>query len=214
MSGEIIAAQRGDDFVAKIEQIRHLAKQARASGQPADEELLDALKQLSDDELLAVARAFSQFLNLANLAEEHHRVRRRSGVLDACHSDSFCGLLGRLLQQGLSKEKIAEQVSQLDVELVLTAHPTEVNRRTLIQKFDAMTDCLKRNDRGESVEHRLRDLIAQAWHTNEIRTQRPTPVDEAKWGFTVIENSLWHAVPAFYAGWTDNCLRPPGIIYL
>ncbi|MBN3564571.1 phosphoenolpyruvate carboxylase [Aliamphritea spongicola] len=195
--GEIIAAQRGDDFVAKIEQIRHLAKQARASGQPADEELLDALKQLSDDELLAVARAFSQFLNLANLAEEHHRVRRRSGVLDACHSDSFCGLLGRLLQQGLSKEKIAEQVSQLDVELVLTAHPTEVNRRTLIQKFDAMTDCLKRNDRGESVEHRLRDLIAQAWHTNEIRTQRPTPVDEAKWGFTVIENSLWHAVPAF-----------------
>ena len=195
--GEVIAAQRGDDFVAKIEEIRHLAKQARALGQPAADELLETLGQLSDDELLAVARAFSQFLNLANIAEEHHRVRRRSGILDACNSDSFCGLLGRLLHEGLSKQDIATKVSELNVELVLTAHPTEVNRRTLIQKFDVITECLKRNDRDESVRNRLQDLIAQAWHTNEIRTQRPTPVDEAKWGFTVIENSLWQAVPAF-----------------
>ncbi|MBQ0757909.1 MAG: phosphoenolpyruvate carboxylase, partial [Amphritea sp.] len=78
-----------------------------------------------------------------------------------------------------------------------TAHPTEVNRRTLIQKFDSITDCLQRIDRGEDLRHRLHELISQAWHTDTIRKQRPTPVDEAKWGFAVIENSLWEAVPVF-----------------
>lgn len=195
--GQTIATHKGQDFLDTIETIRKLSKAGRSSGQPADDELLETLSQLNDDELLPVARAFTQFLNLANIAEEHHRVRRRSGVMDACTSDSFCGLLGRLLHKGLSKQELAETVKEMDVELVLTAHPTEVNRRTLIQKFDSITDCLQRIDRGENVRHRLRELISQAWHTDAIRKQRPTPVDEAKWGFAVIENSLWEAVPVF-----------------
>ena len=195
--GQTIAAHKGQEFFDKIETIRTLSKAGRSSGQPADEELLKTLSELDDDDLLPVARAFTQFLNLSNIAEEHHRVRRRSGVMDVCTSDSFCGLLGRLQQQGLSKKQLADTVKQMDVELVLTAHPTEVNRRTLIQKFDAITDCLQRIDRGEDLRHRLHELISQAWHTDAIRKQRPTPVDEAKWGFAVIENSLWEAVPVF-----------------
>ncbi len=194
--GDTIAADKGPEFLAKIEKIRTLSKAGRASGQPADE-LLHTLSELGDDELLLVARAFTQFLNLANIAEEHHRVRRRSGIMDVCTSDSFCGLLGRLLQQGISRENLAQAVTDMDVELVLTAHPTEVNRRTLIQKFDAITDCLQRIDNGEDLRHRLHELISQAWHTDTIRKQRPTPIDEAKWGFAVIENSLWEAVPVF-----------------
>lgn len=195
--GQTIEAHKGPQFLAKIEQIRKLSKAGRSSGKPVDDELLQTLSELNDDELLPVARAFTQFLNLSNIAEEHHRVRRRSGVMDACTSDSFCGLLGRLLHKGLSKEQLAQAVADMDVELVLTAHPTEVNRRTLIQKFDAITDCLQRIDRGEDLRHRLHELISQAWHTDTIRKQRPTPVDEAKWGFAVIENSLWEAVPVF-----------------
>ncbi|BBB27357.1 phosphoenolpyruvate carboxylase [Amphritea japonica] len=195
--GQTIAAHKGQDFLDKIENIRALSKAGRSSGKGADDELLKTLSELDDNELLPVARAFTQFLNLSNIAEEHHRVRRRSGVMDVCTSDSFCGLVGRLLQQGVSKQQIAKTVSEMDVELVLTAHPTEVNRRTLIQKFDSITDCLQRIDRGEDLRHRLHELISQAWHTDAIRKQRPTPVDEAKWGFAVIENSLWEAVPVF-----------------
>ncbi|MDO6564438.1 phosphoenolpyruvate carboxylase [Amphritea sp. 1_MG-2023] len=195
--GQTIVSHKGQAFLDKIETIRALSKAGRSSGKPVDDQLLKTLSELNDDDLLPVARAFTQFLNLSNIAEEHHRVRRRSGVMDVCTQDSFCGLLGRLQQQGVSKQQIAEAVGNMDVELVLTAHPTEVNRRTLIQKFDSITECLQRIDRGEDLRHRLHDLISQAWHTDAIRKQRPTPVDEAKWGFAVIENSLWEAVPVF-----------------
>ena len=85
---------------------------------------------------------------------------------------------------------------------MLTAHPTEVTRRTLIRKYDQMADLLAELDRPDinAEEHhglrqRLRELILSAWATDEIRRERPTPVDEAKWGFAVIEQSLWRAVP-------------------
>ncbi|RTE65842.1 phosphoenolpyruvate carboxylase [Amphritea opalescens] len=195
--GQTIIAHKGQAFLDKIETIRALSKAGRSSGKPVGDELLKTLSELDDDDLLPVARAFTQFLNLSNIAEEHHRVRRRSGVMDVCTSDSFCGLIGRLIQQGSTKQQIADAVCEMDVELVLTAHPTEVNRRTLIQKFDSITECLQRIDRGENLRHRLHDLISQAWHTDTIRKQRPTPIDEAKWGFAVIENSLWEAVPVF-----------------
>src|SRR5690606_29231538 len=99
---------------------------------------------------------------------------------------------------------LARQLGRLDIELVLTAHPTEVARRTLIQKYDAISAQLAELDHDdlssveqEQTRQRLQRLIAEAWHTEEIRRSRPTPVDEAKWGFAVIEHSLWHAVPSF-----------------
>src|SRR5690606_8693854 len=97
----------------------------------------------------------------------------------------------------------ARQLAKLDIQLVLTAHPTEVARRTLIQKYDAIAGQLAAQDHRvltpserQQVRERLRRLIAEAWHTEEIRRTRPTPVDEAKWGFAVIEHSLWHAIPS------------------
>ncbi len=54
------------------------------------------------------------------------------------------------------------------------------------------------------TEHRLEQLIAQSWHSDVIRQQRPTPLDEAKWGFEVVENSLWHAVPEFCVSWMNR----------
>lgn len=112
-------------------------------------------------------------------------------------------LLGRLKQAGHSNDALARQLAKLDIQLVLTAHPTEVARRTLIQKYDAIAGQLAAQDHRDltpaerqQVRERLRRLIAEAWHTEEIRRTRPTPVDEAKWGFAVIEHSLWHAIPS------------------
>ncbi|WP_020682214.1 phosphoenolpyruvate carboxylase [Marinobacterium rhizophilum] len=195
--GQTIENQLGEAFLQKVERIRKLAKAGRLEDNSEYAELLSALKELSEDEVLPVARAFTQFLNLANIAEEHHRVRRRLEDKGKDAPESLAQLFNRLSDRGFSVREIADGLGKLSVDLVLTAHPTEVNRRTLIQKFDDIADCLKRLDRGEKVQHRLRELVSEIWHTDEIRQQRPTPVDEAKWGFAVIENSLWKAVPKF-----------------
>lgn len=95
-------------------------------------------------------------------------------------------------------------MESLSLELVLTAHPTEITRRTLIHKMGEVNACLKQLDNKDIVDYerhqlmrRLRQLIAQSWHTDEIRKLRPSPVDEAKWGFAVVENSLWEGVPNY-----------------
>ncbi|WP_299180573.1 phosphoenolpyruvate carboxylase [uncultured Neptuniibacter sp.] len=196
--GATIKSDLGDEFFTKIEKVRNLAKEGRTDEQPAYEELLQALHELSEDDVLPLSRAFTQFLNLANIAEEHHRVRRHLEVSDVCTPDSLCTLFAQLRQKGFSPKQISEALNNTQIDLVLTAHPTEVNRRTLIQKYDDIADCLRRLDQGdEGAQLRLDELIRQIWHTDEIRKQRPTPVDEAKWGFAVIENSLWTAVPKF-----------------
>ncbi|WP_321350944.1 phosphoenolpyruvate carboxylase [Halopseudomonas oceani] len=203
--GQTIQAHLGEDFLQRIERIRLGAKQGRKADQAANEALLSALQDLPDSQLLPVCRAFNQFLNLANIAEQHHRIRRRRADEPLafelrCVSD----LLARLKQENFSAEAIVKQVNELDIELVLTAHPTEVTRRTLIQKYDAIAAALARGDHDDltaaeqdEVRQDLARLISEAWHTDEIRRTRPTPVDEAKWGFAVIEHSLWQALPQF-----------------
>ncbi|MFG6178167.1 phosphoenolpyruvate carboxylase [Halomonas sp. THAF12] len=211
--GRTIADDLGEGFVDRIEAIRGLAKQGRQREEGSHRQLIDYLRGLPDNELLPVTRAFNQFLNLANIAEQHYRARFRR-VED--YKPGAQPVLGELLQrargEGHSPRKLVETLANMRVELVLTAHPTEVIRRTLIQKYDAIDDCLTTiesssdyPERAARARGRLEELISQAWHTDEIRHERPTPVDEAKWGFAVIENSLWQAVPDFHRD-LDNLL--------
>ncbi|MEK1953125.1 phosphoenolpyruvate carboxylase [Pseudomonas sp. YNh] len=199
--GETIRQQHGDAFLQKIEDIRHSAKADRRG---PGEQLTSTLADLAEKDLLPVARAFNQFLNLANMAEQYQLIRRRdAGQPEPFEARVLPELLARLKQAGHSNDALARQLAKLDIQLVLTAHPTEVARRTLIQKYDAIAGQLAAQDHRDltpderhQVRERLRRLIAEAWHTEEIRRTRPTPVDEAKWGFAVIEHSLWHAIPS------------------
>ena len=199
--GETIRQQHGEAFLQKIEDIRHSAKADRRG---AAEQLSSTLGDLADDDLLPVARAFNQFLNLANIAEQYQLIHRRGADQPAPFEDrALPELLARLKQAGHGNDALARQLAKLDIQLVLTAHPTEVARRTLIQKYDAIAAQLAAQDHRDltpaerqQVRERLRRLIAEAWHTEEIRRTRPTPVDEAKWGFAVIEHSLWQAIPS------------------
>lgn len=196
--GRTIADDLGGGFVDKIEAIRGFAKRGRQGDGSSQRELIDYLRQLPDRDLLPVTRAFNQFLNLANIAEQHYRARfRRVEDYRPGTQPVLSELLERARQAGNAPRKLVETLAAMRVELVLTAHPTEVIRRTLIQKYDAIDDCLSAiesspdyPERGARAKGRLEELISQAWHTDEIRHERPTPVDEAKWGFAVIENSL------------------------
>ncbi|HSH48706.1 MAG TPA: phosphoenolpyruvate carboxylase [Halomonas sp.] len=211
--GHTIADDLGAGFVERIETIRALAKQGQQGEREGRQALIEYLRELPDSDLLPVTRAFNQFLNLANIAEQHYRARFRH-VED--YKPGTQPVLGELLQRacraGNSPRRLVQTLAEMRVELVLTAHPTEIIRRTLIQKYDAIDDCLSAiesstdyPERGNRARGRLAELIGQAWHTDEIRHERPTPVDEAKWGFAVIENSLWQAVPDFHRD-LDNLL--------
>ncbi|HET8731732.1 MAG TPA: phosphoenolpyruvate carboxylase [Moraxellaceae bacterium] len=206
--GETLREQEGQAVFDTVERVRRLAKQARDGDSGARATLTDLLSGLDDREFLPVARAFSHFLNLANIAEQYHRIRRRRAYQwqgDAApQPGSLRELLQRLAATQTPVEDILTAVAALDIDLVLTAHPTEVSRRTLIRKYDEIADLLEQLDREgatpverEQQMAELRRHVMAAWATDEIRHQRPSPVDEAKWGFTVIEQSLWRAVPDF-----------------
>jgi phosphoenolpyruvate carboxylase len=198
MLGQTIAKDCGNDIYELIERIRNLSKQAHNGSDDEKAELIKLLKALKDDELVPVARGFSQFLNLANIAEQQHTLSWRRQDAESDESDSILeSVLERLEGANLTKE-----LSKIDIELVLTAHPTEIIRRTLIKKYDEIVEVLQilddiRDDhpRRDNYQQQLDSLIAEIWRSDEIRQQRPTPVEEAKWGFAVIENSLWKAVP-------------------
>lgn len=202
--GQSIRRHPGQDCFERIEEIRAAAKSDRRQESGSGQRLVNLLGKLSDDELLPVTRAFNQFLNLANLAEQYHGIRRRRDHPSDLMVEPLDGVFERLKNSGVSSDALHKCVADLRVEFVLTAHPTEVARRTMIMKYDDMSECLARLDHDdllpaerETIIERLSRLVAEAWHTDEIRHERPTAVDEAKWGFAVIENSLWQALPRF-----------------
>lgn len=215
--GETMSEQRGAAFLDKIERIRQGAKAARRGSADGRQQLTDTLDQLSEEELLPVARGFNQFLNLANIADQYHLMRRRrADEAPAFEEQMLASVLERLQQAGHHPQALAQRVANLDIELVLTAHPTEVSRRTLIMKYDAIAEQLAELDHSdltalerEQTVARLRSLIAEVWHTTEIRSSQPTPVDEARWGFAVIERSLWQAIPNVLRH-IDNTLQAAG----
>ncbi|TVZ37774.1 phosphoenolpyruvate carboxylase type 1 [Alteromonadaceae bacterium 2753L.S.0a.02] len=202
--GENLLEHEGPKLFKKVEEIRAFSKKLAKSDRGSDSHkeafsaLVEALSQVEDADILPIVRAFNQFLNLANIADQQYfygAEARNDDVLEET-LDALADTKG--------KDEMFKLVNDLKIDLVLTAHPTEVTRRTLIRKYEQVAlalNNLKRNDllhyEAARTKENLQRLIEEIWHTNEIRTTRPTAVDEAKWGFAVIENSLWHAVPSF-----------------
>ncbi|WP_333663699.1 phosphoenolpyruvate carboxylase [Acinetobacter sp.] len=205
--GETLKQHAGQDLFNQVEQIRALAKGARDGQIESEKQLEQLFLGLKDEEILPLTRAFSYFLNFANIAEQYHVVRnRRQAEFDeqAPSPNPLTHLFEKFKTQQIGEQQLFQQICDLNIELVLTAHPTEVSRRTLIQKYDDITDCLSQLDQQKLTPRErqqtiatLKQLVSSAWQTDEIRQHRPTPVDEAKWGFATIEQSLWNAVPQF-----------------
>ena len=193
--GNVISDAEGHEFLEKVEAIRLLSKSAQAGNVGDGEELVKLLRDLNDDELVPVARAFSQFLNLANIADQQFSHSRRIDE-HVSATETLREVFALVKNHNISDEVILDAVKKLKIELVLTAHPTEITRRSLIHKYDAIDSCLCEFElkgtttrEKEAVFRRLRELVTQIWFSHDFRAQRPSPVDEAKWGFAVVENS-------------------------
>lgn len=201
--GQTIRDADGEVILQKVETIRQLSKSARAGNQADREQLIEEIKNLNNDQLTPVARAFNQFLNLTNIADQYHTISRH-GDEHSNEPDPLQSLFTKLATHNISQLESAQAIRDLNIELVLTAHPTEITRRTMINNLVKINECLSELELTDlstkerhKTERRLEQLIAQGWHSDVIRKQRPTPLDEAKWGFAVVENSLWQAVPEF-----------------
>ena len=206
--GDTLRTHEGGALFDTVERVRARAKDARAGVPGQFESLAAELSQMPVDAALPVARAFAHFLNLANIAEQHHRVRRRRAYRKQRSASPQRGSceegFQRLIQSGVAADRLYEAVSTLDVELVLTAHPTEVSRRTLVQKYNRIAAALDVNDRvdvtpqeRDDLTAALRSEIEAAWGTRDIRERRPSPLDEVRAGLIVFEQSLWDAVPRY-----------------
>jgi len=215
--GETLRKDGGGQLFHTVERVRALAKSARGGNDEDFAMLADELSRMSVDAALPVARAFAHFLNLANIAEQHHRIRRRrehqrdpgSKPQRASCADSF----ERLRSAGVSSEQLYEAVRTLRIELVLTAHPTEIARRTLVHKYNRIADALMIRDRPDLTAPEREDITAavqreimSAWRTSDLRDARPTPLDEVRSGLVVFEQSLWTALPR-YLREVDRALR-------
>jgi phosphoenolpyruvate carboxylase len=203
--GEVLRAQEGPALFELVEQVRALAKRGRSGSALDAEALRNLLAALPTDEALPLARAFAHFLALTNIAEQHHRVRRRRERRRVPGSVSpTAQAFARFLEGGVTPELLHKTVSGLHVELVLTAHPTQAMRRTLLEKHRRIAALLQLRDRPDLLpeEHQqaLQDLrreVLAIWQTDELRRRRPTPVDEAWSGLVLFEQVLWDALPEY-----------------
>jgi phosphoenolpyruvate carboxylase len=203
--GKAIANDKDQRWLDNIERVRLLAKDGIAHETYAIEELKTLFKSCDEQDLLIYARAFSQFLNLANIAEQQHTTSEQGlAELDLPHPLES-------LQEELTDcqpDDFFAAINKLHIELVLTAHPTEVNRRTFIHKYHEIAEQLEQT--GPELNGRIEELVEQAWNTNEIRPQRPTPLDESRWGLNAIRDSLWFAVPKFVRELDELCQQVSG----
>ena len=213
--GETIRAHAGESVYSCIERVRAATKALRAEsagGEARDEDAgVDAvqamLRDLPVDEARAVSRGFALFLTLANVAEQHHRLRRRRAhqqAGDAPQTGSLEEAVTRLRASGHAAEALASTLRRQSVELVLTAHPTEITRSTVTHKLHRIATLLRENDRPdlvpfehERIESALRAQITALWLTDEIRRDTPTPLDEVRAGLFWFEHSLWDATAIF-----------------
>jgi phosphoenolpyruvate carboxylase len=209
--GDTLRIHEGAHLLGTVERVRAVAKTSRARADRDFQALAAMLEQLPVDAAIPLARAFTHFLNLANVAEQHHRVRRRRTYMRDPGSPPQRGssdeTFARLVARGVPAAALHEAVCALQIELVLTAHPTEVSRRTLIHKHNRVAALLAEGDRPDltapersELHAALRREILSAWATDEVRHQRLTPIDEVKGGLIVFEQSLWDALPRFLRG--------------
>ena len=220
--GIVVKEQEGLLLYNKIEEIRSLSKASRGTKNKKKiklnetrkfRQLISKINKLKPKESLVVARSFSKFLNFSNLAESLDSVHKidEGNVQKAQGTNAFTILedaIDRLLKQkSISKEKFYQTAKSIKVDLVLTAHPTEVKRRTLIQKYTNVNNILEKFNKSRifkikniktetlAMERNLHEEITSIWKTDELKRAKPNPTEEAKWGLAVIEDSLWNAVP-------------------
>jgi len=208
--GQVIAEQEGLEALHLVERVRAMAVALRRRNEPGDRLALDEeLAALDVPRLEVLARAFSTFFQLANLAEEKERVRtlrrRERAAGRAPVGGSVAQAVARLAATGDDARAIAARIAALEISPVLTAHPTEARRRTILvalRRVYALLDNLddaRLTPAGDAeIRRRLREEITVLWRTADLRVDRPTPLDEVRSAMVFFDATIFAAMPRLY----------------
>ena len=214
--GRILVEQAGEPLFKTVEQLRRLLIQSRGNSGKGphvfNEEMRQAqeiVHQLEIRDAYRVTKAFAIYFELTNLAETNHRKRRRrAGKIHSDHAPlpgSFRGTLLRMRDSGIDAEQALEALGQVKVVPVFTAHPTEVARRTVLQKRRRISQLLERLDQlplprsdARDLENALSGEITALWQTDEVRVQKPLVADEIRMGLDHYPMSIFDSLPRLY----------------
>jgi phosphoenolpyruvate carboxylase len=220
--GDVLREQGGVELFEDVEHVRTAAIELRA-GHGSDAELLAWAEQKPTRRLLQLVRGFSTYFHLINLAEQHHRVRtlrerqRRGGTLH----ESVAAAFEELSQSGVPPSEVAHGLERLDIHPVLTAHPSEARRRTLLHHLEVASELIDQLDDErtsprdrERVMDALRARITLIWETAEARSERPTVLDEVQSVLYVLAGTVYDVLPLVQRaidGAMRDALRGEGI---
>jgi phosphoenolpyruvate carboxylase len=201
----VLAEQRGRAFADRVSWLHVAAAELRAGDRRAGEALTEQLRGLSDDEVEPIIRACSLQLQLGNIAEERERIRRRrqydaSGELQR---ESLAETAQLLAEHGTAA---ADAIRGLHVALVLTAHPTEATRRSVLDHQADLLELLDRLDdpragltRRRGLLDEIQEILTIWWQTDDVRRARPRVEDEVRRNLFFFESVLFDAVPETFA---------------
>ena len=210
--GEVIKEQEGIKFFNLVEKVRKLSKANKINlkNKNSFKKLVKTVRNSNPIDTLRLTRAFTHLINFINLAEsidtsrnlDEYETKRKNLKYNIFIEEIFEKLFKN---KKISNNKIYNLAKNLDIGIVLTAHPTEVKRRTLIQKYHKIIEILEQRDLYKSHPSKLTQLNKQLhdeftiiWNTDDLKRTKPSPFDEARWGLAIIEDSLWETIPKVY----------------
>jgi phosphoenolpyruvate carboxylase len=207
--GNVLSELESPAIFDTEERIRANAKERRSGDPEAARRLLKEVAALEPDQARAVAASFATYFDLVNLAEENHRVRLLRQGIDEKYpepvSESIGDAVATLKERGVTSEQMSALLENLSIEMVLTAHPTEARRRTVLSKLQRISDLLlrismeapSRRERDE-IQTALHTEISTLWLTERARTITPAASDEVRTGLYFVNAVFWNTLPAIY----------------
>ncbi len=204
--GDALRRYEGSAMFETVESIRQTSTRFRRDGNPEDARRLDAmLKRLSRDATASVVRAFSYFLHLANIAEDRHQVRelRRLKRAGEAPPGSLAQTITMLGARGVTAARVRELLAHATVMPVLTAHPTEVRRRSILDTEREIARLIEAREAADAdraaIDERLFALVATLWQTRMLRPQKLTVYDEIVNALSYWRTTFIGELPALYA---------------
>jgi len=207
MLGRVLIEQEGKGFFELVESIRKSALELRRRYSPTlEKKLCQRIRSLNLDKLTRVMRAFTVYFQLVNLAEDKHRIRRKRAY-DAnggsAQPGSFEDILERIRRAKVSAGEFENLMKELSIELVLTAHPTDAQRRSIFEKIFELERLLFNHEfriltprEKTDIEERIYEQITLLWQTDELRRRKQPVLDEVDNGLFYLDEVLFDVLPA------------------
>ncbi len=190
--GRIVREQAGAAVYRHFQRLSELATEVRRKGTPAQTRIKRLVERMELPETFQVIHAFTLYFQLVNLCEERARIRHLQST-DA-PAQSVCRVFRDLRAAGIPPKKLQQCVDGLDIQSVLTAHPTEAKRRSVLSQILRLSGCFENPD----------EILETLWHTSQTRVQRVTPLDEVDNTLFFFDRTIIPAMARLYRDFDEE----------